>query len=651
VILIEVRTDPNSAGSLVDVEALGIHDLKPSASYSHPMRLEFKVTAANHTLPFNLTDYLIAWDTEHDYESSSQDDTNPFFEGWVEEVDIGEGTNTVQVVAYDPTYRASKQSIVVMNTAWLVDSSGDPYPDPEGYPRAVFNVTNDNDDDYALSLLQNATLGQIFAQVLLDAQPALYALGCAPSVGNLPYLVSELGEQGSSDSDSDSVSDWEGGLDFKPQEKVVTQSETIRAFVQRVLSQYDPATKLIWQPGERIWRFIDVKASDAQTITVNDPDNASGMVLSMEMHRSSEGRYGAVKFYGPEGLEWAEAEWEDGGGSNTLEPYGTTTEGEAPNEYTCYNKFRIIDPAFTRIARKGPYQVYIPGPSTLWTNSSGTLQGELMTSLTQTWSPSFQVRYADAAWGSGNWKTLTGWRCDFRNGTIDFGNVCIARYKGPGSGNRVDEPIGFKFVYPRLTVPLTVRYPETGYEGTIHTVAGIENEIKCYDEALAVGKSYGLVVTTPRRLQRFGQMARQIHRYRKDLTYAGTIVLEGLHYDFLRLNQRINLAAKDDDGDPLTTGWEAINAILTDCEIDPEEFTTTLQFSSDQLELLGIDPEQSKRRLQIRQASQQFYFYTNVAFSYARERTELAGLSHLRQRMHVTVRSGSEWVDSMGGLQ
>lgn len=638
-IIIERRSDPNAAGSLVDIEALGIHDFKPSYGYSHAHRVEFKVRAPNHTLPFTLADYLVIWDTDYPFESSSQDDTNPFFEGWVEEPDIGQETNVCTVVAYDPRFRHAKRH-VVMNG---------PTAEPEAYPRAVFNVANDNDDDYAYSILQNATLAQIIQQLLLDAQPDLYELGCSPQAPNLPYVEDDLGGFGSSDSDSDSITDWVGGLDFIPQEKIVSQSETLFALLQRILSQYAPATKMFWQPGERKFRFFKVKEAPQRTITCNDLDDPDQVVLGLEIHRSAEGRYGAVKFFGPEGVEWSEAEWNaDSSAGNTLEPIEYFTEGTPPNDYTCYRKFVITDPDFTRIVRKGPYQVYVPGPFTIWTNASGSIQGDLMNSVVQTWSPSFQVRFADAAWGSGNWKTLTGWRMDLRSGVIDFGETCIARWKGPGNG--VDEPIGFKFVYPRLTEPLTVRYPESGFEGTIESVAGIENELKQYDESLAVGKSYGIPVTTTLRQNRYKKMARQIHDARKDLVYAGTITLEGLHYDFLKLNQRINIAAKTDDGDPLTTGLESVGAILTDCELDPEEFTTTLQFSSDQLEILGIDPELMKRRLGIRQADLQFRFYANVAFSYRKQKSGL-GINYTQQYMHIDYGNYAEWVDDLGNIQ
>lgn len=636
-IIIEKRTDPNGSGSLVDIEALGIHDFRPSYGYSHAHRVEFKVRAPNHTLPFTLGDFLLIWDDEHDFESSSQDDTNPFFEGWVEEPDVGDETNVVTIVAYDPRYRLAKRHVVRNGPSSL----------PAVYPRAVFNVAQDNDDDYAYSILQNATLGQIIRQVLLDAQDEMYALGCSPEAPALPFVEADLGSLGAGDSDSDSLTDWEGGLDFIPQEKVVSQSETHMAFLQRLLSQYDPATKVFWQPGERVWRFHRVKDAPQKTITVNDPDNPDGMVLGLEIHRSAEGRYGAVKVFGPEGTEWAEAEWDAGSSSgNTLEPINPYTEGTVPNDYTCYHAFRITDPDFTRIARKGPYQVYVAGPAAIWTNASGTIQGDLMTSLVQTWSPQFQVRFANESWGSGDWKTLTGWRMDVRTGVIDFGGVCIARRKPSG----VDEPIGFRFIYPRLTEPLTVRYPESGYEGTINTVAGIENQLDLYDESLAIGKSYGIPITTTLRRNRFKKMVRQIHEARKDLVYSGTLILEGLHYDFLKLYQRINISAKDDDGDPLDVGWGSINAILTDCEIDPDEFTTTLQFSSDQLEVLGIDPELSKRRLGVRQAELQYRFYLNIAFSYKRRKSDL-GVLYTQQYMHIDPQNSAAWIDDLGNEQ
>jgi hypothetical protein len=117
---------------------------------------------------------------------------------------------------------------------------------------------------------------------------------------------------------------------------------------------------------------------------------------------------------------------------------------------------------------------------------------------------------------------------------------------------------------------------------------------------LAIGYERGIPFSTPARLAQFQQLADIMQAQRRDIVYAGGCTLDGLQYEFQRLNQAISFAALDGDGNPLTTGWEAIQALLTDVEYDYDQGITTLQFSSDQLELAGFDAEFLKHRLKIK---------------------------------------------------
>lgn len=654
---IQVQIGPWGSFSDVDLEAYGLGEGKLKVGYGYPSELSFTATAAQHTYPFQYTQFLRIWDDEAEVDSDSQTDSNPLFEGWFDVITPGDKTNEVKLICYDPTARATKH-VTVMNDAW--DLSGDsdkafPVEGVASYPRAVFNVPNDNDDDYGYSILQDATLGQIIAQVLDDARLPLYHLNAGPGDGtgagaDQNWLDSDLGEPTGDDSDSGSGSGWAGGLDFKPQEKVVSQSENVRQFIERLLGQYDPRTKLFWHPGERLWRFYDITKSPAVTITVNDPTAWHGAVLSMEIHRSAEGRYGAVKFYGPEGTEWSEFTWTPGGTGDTMVSLNDFTTGSAPSEFVCYHRWKITDPTFTRIARKGPYPVYSPAGYFLQTRSDGTTLEFSCGTFVQTWWPHVLVQYEDGDGGNGNFAPVSGFIYDARSGILDFGDVCIYRWLGPGTGNRIQTPATVKFVCPTFTVPLTVRYPETEdtYEGTISTVAGIQNELKIYDESLAIDKAYGIPITSNLRRQRFLKLAKQIHRARKDLIYAGSIVLEGLNYEFARLNRRVNIAAVDDNGDPIVTGWEDVGAWVTEVEYDFEERTTTLTFSSDQLQVIGIDPELLKTRLKIHPASPQFVFKYSVAFTKGRRRTTL-GVPIGEPVVTYTART--EYRDQYGELQ
>lgn len=634
----------------LDVEALGIGDMKLSIGYSHADRLEFTVTAANHTLPLAFDDFIKVWDDEGDVDTSSepQSSSNPLFEGWIEDVQPGSDTNTVKIVAYDPTYR-SVRTAPLMNDGWNLDSSDHPTPIASSYPRVVFNVTQDNDDDYAYSIGQNYTLGQIIQTVLNDGRLPLYHVNAGPGNGTAsgpynPFVVADLGE------DTSGSSEWVGGLDFEPQEKIVSHSESIRSFIDRLLGQYDPTTKVKFIPGERLWRFFRVKTSPIATITINDPSAWHGMVNSIEMQRSMEGRHGAVQFYGPEGLEWRTAEWADDT-DDTLEPINQVTIGSIPNTGLSFNEFQITDPDFTRIANRGPYAIYVPGPTALWNNANGSVMTELSAGvLVQTWSPSLQYRFANSGGGGSGWKTVSGLRWDARTGRIWIGDGSLYRLDPTNPTNKFEEPIGIRFVYPALVEPLTVREPETGFEGTAYTVAGLRSERKEYDESLAVGYAYGIPITTVTRVGKFRKLARQILNAAKDIVYTGGITLEGINYEFARLNRRVNLAAKNDDGSTLTTGWESIGAIVTDVEYDFTEQTTTLQFSSDQMETIGMDPEKLKDRLKIRPAQQYFFMTSSVQFSYRRSFSFSSGFG-IGQDTTVSVNRWTEWLDEFGEVQ
>jgi hypothetical protein len=111
-------------------------------------------------------------------------------------------------------------------------------------------------------------------------------------------------------------------------------------------------------------------------------------------------------------------------------------------------------------------------------------------------------------------------------------------------------------------------------------------------------------VTTAYRRAQFQALADSILFERKDIAWAGNIVLDGLQWDFAWLAKRINLTADDANGDPITTGWEDINAWLTDVEFDLDKGITTLTILSDQLANLGYDVQGHKERLKIKALEQ-----------------------------------------------
>jgi hypothetical protein len=103
----------------------------------------------------------------------------------------------------------------------------------------------------------------------------------------------------------------------------------------------------------------------------------------------------------------------------------------------------------------------------------------------------------------------------------------------------------------------------------------------------------------------------------------------------------VNLAALDDDGGTLTTGWEAVGAIVTDVEYNFSDRTTQLTFSADQMETLGLDVQQLKDRLRIRPATLQFFFNFSIAYSW----TKTANITTVHQSLE------SKWLDELGEEQ
>jgi hypothetical protein len=109
----------------------------------------------------------------------------------------------------------------------------------------------------------------------------------------------------------------------------------------------------------------------------------------------------------------------------------------------------------------------------------------------------------------------------------------------------------------------------------------------------------GLKRPSATRTAQFQELCDRVHAATKDIAYAGGFSIIGINYDFWALNQRIHIAAVDANGSALTTGWEAIGAVLTNVELDYESRITTCTFNSDQLQFLKVDPEALKEELKI----------------------------------------------------
>jgi hypothetical protein len=158
----------------------------------------------------------------------------------------------------------------------------------------------------------------------------------------------------------------------------------------------------------------------------------------------------------------------------------------------------------------------------------------------------------------------------------------------------------------------------------------MQSSKRIYDDMLSVGYVNGIPVTTASRLAQYKILALALHEQYKDMIHAGGCVVEGIDYSYLRLNKRVNIAGVDGDGNAQTTGWENINAVLTDVEYNyGEEETTQLTFSSDQMEFLGWDIGMLKDRMGIMASSAVNFFQSQqIVTSYSQSLfsgTKLAG--------------------------
>jgi hypothetical protein len=625
----------------LSIETLGIHSFRLSMGYSAPAKLSFVIEADSHTIPLDYSDYVRFWDDSAKLPdgTTDQSSSNPIFEGWIEEVTPGNDPTGVVVVAYDPTYRASRKSIVMSQAAVVADPTSDfPIDGEASFPRAVWNCPNINDPDYAFSIGQDYSLGKIIQTILDNATLPLKHLNAAPSSGT-PYSTSDIG--------SESGGVWTGNLQVKPEEKIVATSESPRSLIERLLSTYEPTCRLLFEPGTRKWRIHKLTDASDITITVNDPTETVP-VIACEVRRSAEGRHSAVKVYGPQGVEWKQAVWNGPGSStgNTLEPisadiYSIGVIGEAAQ---CYWSFEITDTDFNAIGQKGPYPISIPTSYFGEVLAGGDITVQLMTVYEDTVFPALVVEYP------GGFRSVMIAYLDPRNGIVQIpSGQCLYLFDPDAVGNRYVMPVSVTLHYPNLTDPITVRSPSSGFSGTVYTIGGIESEYKEYNESLAVDYQYGVPITTGTRITRMQKYADQLLNERKDLVHSGAIRFAGTDYRFVWLNRQVNVTAIKEDGTALTTGWESIGAWATDCEIDYEEMVTTVSMHTDQMELFGLDPEQLKRKLGIRPASWQVFFNWSVFYYYSRQMSAYA--YELNQRTVVNVETTSGYFDDQGNLQ
>lgn len=652
----QTQAHPGHPYEDVDLEASKVFGVKLRLSYSAPATLSWSMFYPHNEKPIPYLRFIRFWDDA----DPGADEDNPHFEGFVEVVTPADDGHTVNYEAHDPTVRTSNE-FTVMNREWIdgVASGSDPYQPvehPAAYPRIVFNCTIDNDDDWALQRTKGVesgsfpmfdnqhTVGEIIKTILDDQNKPLFYHNAAPDpVDGPPYDLDELEL-----------------LDFIPQEKVIFESECVRSAVERLTQVWYPAYRLLWTPGSRQWRFKDISASDAVSIVLNDP-TADYPVLSFDIDRSLQGRHTAVKIYGPEVLtaNIASTQFVLSGSTSTssggigqtgLVPWdaGEVLETVGADLQIAYSAFKINDPNRSLMARILPEVTFVRMGEFWW-------QGIKSPTLQMRWTGTNINASGTAVAGplvaEGEWITISGVYFDFQNGVAYTGRP-IYVYNSEGIDG--DEgtyhyfpPDDVRIVYAYLDAPISVRYPETGFEGTAFDEANLQNELKLYDDMLAVGYNWiGQPITTSVRLERFEKLAERIHAERKDVVYIGGVNLAGIDFEYKQLDRRVNIEAVDVDGVPLATGWEDINAIVTDVEYDWENDTTVLQFSGDHQALLGIDTEAMKAKLKIRAAEYRQWYTWGLLWG--KTSFTLVDLPTINGVMHNWW---GGWFDQWGGEQ
>lgn len=572
------KASPVAPWVSLDTDVLGIHSLRLRIGYSHPSEMSFKMVAEQHTLPLGLKQAIVMWD------DSVHTFTNPTFEGFIEEISPMSNTYEVEVTCYDPTRKVTSD-IQLMSAAWSASPApGIPPQEAIGaVPRLILNCTIDKDDDFAFCRAFNQTVGQTISIMFDDALAPLRYIHAAPSAG-LPYIQSQM-----------------NSMDYIPQEKLVFESESIRSGIDRMLTMY-PAVRFVFVPGEsnRTWQLINVLGSPQQTLTLNKFTVAGPNVLGLDLKRSLEGRKTAVKIYGPETIltetiETANLEPNDDGlilnnGSLTgiigtsiiLETYSDATG--FGNVVRSWRQFQVADPTKRR--------------------SANTLNITYLAGLGDyNWMP---VRHPvlEVSFDNGNtWMSVPGTIVDNQNGIVEWVNFMYfwTDKNPPASTRNFWTPTNYRWTHAYYVEPLSTRWPPSGFSGSAYDLANMQIEDKIYDEMLSTGWDQGVPVTTASRIQQYTRLTRSLQEQSRDIAYVGGCVIEGIDYSFLRLDRRINFAAVDENGVAKITGWENINAILTDVEYRyGEEDTTILTFSSDQMELIGLDIELLKDRLNVR---------------------------------------------------
>lgn len=659
----KIRTTRWGTLSTVNLLTLGFCDVIIEADVSHATRMEFKAFAPQFDEVLPRLAYIEFWDDEGvDPAGNDYSEANPTFRGYIEEVNPTSETNMVQLVAFDPSYRAAKE-ITIMDAPYEEGDNAavpNPLPPEDGsgaVPRAVYNCKIDTDDDWAYQILPDATIGTIIAHLLDYQYHPLYWVDAAPGDGT-------NAGNGSAYEAADLTP-----LVFKPQEKLVFESESIRSGVDRC-QRYEPRIRFNWNSASKKWRFFDLRSSPIKTVTLNAGD-ADHAVLSGDLQCSFERCFTALKIYGPKMPYTNEFFWynpEYLATTTTTSSSSTSTSSTTTPDPTPPGTLTPIGPAIllqNYVDAGGSGQAYFYQQFQITNEDERRGSRELPDWFTY-WLDPFLLSATKKpvcllTWDGGmSWFEWPFVWLDTLYGTITFIGDVPNWYIHNASGGSVVSgsnqvyfcPNGVRLIWAPFGDPISVRVPPLGdpgdpptYEGTAFDDADLRVEKRQYDEAIVVGRDRGVAVTTQARLAQMEVYAQSILDQNKDITWAGGLVLDDIDYDYMWLNKRVQVAALDHEGEPVA-GFPEIICYVTGVQYDYENRTTTLSLNSDDAELMGIDPEQLKQVLGVRALTARkrvevgFSFRTFINWR-GQKFKEIKGVKALE----IT-----EWVDEEGNL-
>lgn len=270
-----------AAWQAIDIAAAGICDIVFKPSLTNPHVLTFSAQVPQHIIGGSdiddLEDHVLIRLRADDYDSGG----DPLFEGIVH-IEPGSESIGVRFTAIDPT---GYTNVPLMSFGWELDGS-DVVPVTGGRPYFAVNCWVDNDQDWVFQADYGLTVGQIIKLMLDYSTPGL-RVEHSCNYGDVPYVIGDL-----------------NALTTIPQEKFVCESEGPRSAIQRLLRQYYPTHRLVWEPGTRYWRIKNLKTVSEVTFTLNHPTETD-VVLTHQLHRSVEDRYTAVEIYGPPvAIQW-----------------------------------------------------------------------------------------------------------------------------------------------------------------------------------------------------------------------------------------------------------------------------------------------------------------------------------------------------------